>query len=122
MTTDVRDTKAAVRLGAMNRCPNCGKGRMFDGYLQIVKNCENCGEPLGEYPSADGPAFFTITIVMLLLIPIIGFSWVVFRPDPVTLSVIISLGITILTLILLRYVKGAFVGYLWAKGEKDRGA
>lgn len=120
--TEERNVRAAIRLGVMNRCPNCGKGRMFDGYLQVVKSCESCGEPLGEYPSADGPAFFTITIVMLLLIPIIGFSWVLFRPDPVTLSLIIGIGITVLTLVLLRYVKGAFVGYLWANDEKDRGS
>ncbi|MDB6182280.1 DUF983 domain-containing protein [Paracoccus fistulariae] len=120
--TEVRNVKTAARLGAMNRCPKCGKGRMFDGYLQVVSKCDSCGEPLGEYPAADGPAFFTITIVMLLLIPIIGFGWVLFRPDPVTLSLVIGVLITVLTLALLRYVKGAFVGYLWANHEKDRGA
>ena len=34
----------------------------------MVEACDHCGAPLGRYPAADGPAFFTMTIVMLLLI------------------------------------------------------
>jgi uncharacterized protein (DUF983 family) len=36
---------------------------MFDGYLAVVPRCPACGEPLGDYRAADGPAFFTISIV-----------------------------------------------------------
>ena len=38
------------------------------------------------------------------------------------LLVITGVITTVLTLILLRFVKGAFIGYLWAKNEQDRGA
>ncbi len=95
---------------------------MFKGYLAVVDECAHCGEPLGAYPAADGPAFFTITIVMLLLIPMIGFTWVVFRSDPVTMLLVLGGITTVMTLVLLRYVKGAFIGYLWAKDEQDQGA
>ncbi|WP_313348898.1 hypothetical protein [Paracoccus sp. (in: a-proteobacteria)] len=61
-----------------------------------------------------------MTIVLLLLIPIIGFTWGIYRPDPVTLLIVV--GASVLTLIILRLVKGAFVGFLWAKHEQDRGA
>ena len=59
---------------------------------------------------------------MLLLIPLIGFSWTLFRPDPLTLLIVLSVFVTLLTLVLLRHVKGAFIGYLWAHDERDRGA
>ena len=95
---------------------------MFSGYLTVVPACAECRAPLGEYPSADGPAFFTITIVMLLLVPVIGFGWVLFKPDPVTLLIVLCVLTSIFTLVLLRLIKGAFVGYLWAKDERDRGA
>ena len=120
--TDPRDSRLAMKRGLMNRCPRCGQGQVFQGYLQVVEACENCGEELGRYRAADGPAFFTITIVMLLLVPIIGFGWVLFRPDPTTFLVILTLTVTAFTLILLRFVKGAFIGYLWGKNEQDRGA
>ena len=117
-----RDTRQAILRGFTNRCPKCGKGHMMRGYLQIVDRCENCGEPLGSYPAADGPAFFTITIIMLLLIPMIAATWVWFRLSPFTMLILLSALTTIMSLVLLRYVKGAFVGYLWAKDEQDPGA
>ncbi|MBV0891100.1 DUF983 domain-containing protein [Paracoccus sp. Z118] len=122
MSQPARDLKSAVLRGLANRCPNCGEGRVFTGYLKVVDRCENCGERLGEFRSADGPAFFTITIVMLLLIPLIGFGWLLFRSDPLTLMLVLCGVTTIITLALLRLIKGIFVGFLWAHQERDRGA
>lgn len=122
MTQQIRAPGQAMYRGALNRCPNCGQGKILSGYLKVVPECEVCGEPLGEYRAADGPAFFTITIVMLLLIPLMGFGWTLFRPDPLTLLIVLSIFVMLLTLILLRHVKGAFIGYLWAHEERDRGA
>ena len=120
--TETRDTSLALKRGALNRCPNCGEGRIFNGYLTVVEACDHCAAPLGRYPAADGPAFFTMTIVMLLLIPMIAATWVWFRLSPFTMLILLSALTTIMSLVLLRYVKGAFVGYLWAKDEQDPGA
>lgn len=117
-----RETSMAVTRGLRNRCPACGKGQLLRGYLAVPAECEICKAPLGRYPAADGPAFFAMTIMLLLLIPLIGFTWVIFRPSPVMLLVITTTVTTVLTLLLLRLVKGAFIGYLWAKDEQDRGA
>ncbi|WEF24935.1 DUF983 domain-containing protein [Paracoccus sp. S3-43] len=120
--TEERDSLTAIRRGLLNKCPNCGEGRLLRGYLRVSAECEVCHAPLGRYPAADGPAFFTMTIMLLLLIPLIGFTWVLFRPSPVMLLLITGVITTILTLVLLRFVKGAFIGYLWAQNEQDRGA
>lgn len=117
-----RDMNESMRRGLMNSCPNCGKGRIFAGYLTVVRECSECGEPLGEYRAADGPAFFTICIVGLLLVPLLGFTYVVFEPEPVTLILIVTGISVVLTLVLLRYVKGTYIGYLWAHHERDPGA
>jgi uncharacterized protein (DUF983 family) len=117
-----RDSGPAMWRGLLGRCPNCGETSMFDGYLALIDRCRTCGEPIGEYRAADGPAFFTICIVGLLLIPILGFGFVVFRPEPVTLLLVVSLLVAILTLVVLRLVKGVFVGYLWSQHERDPGA
>lgn len=120
--TEDRNSRAAIVRGLLNKCPNCGDGQLLHGYLGVPAECTVCHAPLGRYPAADGPAFFAMTIMLLLLIPLIGFTWVLFRPSPVMLLVITGGVTTILTLILLRIVKGAFIGYLWAKNEQDRGA
>lgn len=115
------DTRAAVLRGLKNTCPNCGTSRLLSGYLSVNRECETCHAPLWRYPAADGPAFFTMTIMLLLLIPILALVWS-FRPSPVTLLAVTGGLTTILTLVILRFVKGAFIGYLWAKNEQDRGA
>lgn len=120
--TEERDSRTAILRGLLNRCPNCGKGRLLRGYLALPAECEHCHAPLGRYPAADGPAFFTMTIMLLLLIPLIGFTWTIFRPSPLVLLAVTGVIITVLTLVLLRFVKGAFIGYLWAQDEQDRGA
>lgn len=120
--SDKRDSRTAVIRGLMNRCPNCGEGQLLRGYLKNPSECEICNTPLERYPAADGPAFFTMTIVLLLLIPLIGFTWVLLRPSPVMLMIIVGPVSIVLALVLLRFVKGAFIGYLWAIDEQDRGS
>lgn len=116
-----RDNGQAMWRGLLARCPRCGEGRLFAGYLRVAPRCESCGEPLGLYRTADGPAFFTMSIVGLLLIPVLGFGFVLFRSDPLTLALVVTAAIGALTLVVLRLVKGAFVGHLWAVKEVDRG-
>jgi uncharacterized protein (DUF983 family) len=109
---------ALVR-GAVGRCPRCGTGPLFRGYLAVVDRCAACGHDLGAYRAADGPAFFTISVVGLSLVPLLGFGFAAYRPDPVTLLVWTAAIATVLTLVLLRVIKGAFVGFLWARRERD---
>jgi uncharacterized protein (DUF983 family) len=119
---DQRHIGPAMRRGFLGRCPRCGQGALFDGYLALAARCGTCSEPLGDYRAADGPAFFTICIVGLLLIPILGFGFVIFRPEPLTLLLVVSVLVAILTLVILRLVKGVFVAYLWSQHERDPGA
>lgn len=120
--TEQRDEKAAIVRGLFNRCPNCGKGKILRGYLGVIPECESCGVEFKRFPAADGPAFFTMTIMLLLLIPLLGYTWVVFRPSPLMLLVTVG-GITaIITMVLLRFIKSAFIAYLWVHNEQDRGS
>ncbi len=108
-----------MRRGFMGRCPNCGDGRLFAGYLRVAAECTSCGEALSRFRAADGPAFFTISIIGLLLVPILGWSFVALRPNPLTLALVVTLAITTLTLVVLRLVKGAWIGYIWSLEMKD---
>jgi uncharacterized protein (DUF983 family) len=63
-----------------------------------------------------------MSIVGLLLIPVLGFGFVAFRSDPLTLALVVTASMGLLTLVVLRFVKGAFIGHLWAVKEIDRGA
>ncbi len=46
--------------GIRGRCPRCGKGHMFKGFLTLRPVCEVCGLDYSFADPADGPAFFVI--------------------------------------------------------------
>jgi uncharacterized protein (DUF983 family) len=44
------------------RCPRCGGGRLFQGFLTLRPSCERCGLDYSFADAADGPAVFVILI------------------------------------------------------------
>jgi uncharacterized protein (DUF983 family) len=46
--------------GLTCRCPRCGKGRLFNGFLAIPPRCEVCGLDYSFIDAGDGPAVFII--------------------------------------------------------------
>ena len=44
--------------GLRGRCPRCGEGHMFRGFLTIRDHCEVCGLDYSFADPADGPAVF----------------------------------------------------------------
>lgn len=53
----------AARNGLRCRCPACGEGRLFSGFLKVVPSCAHCGEDLRAQRSDDLPPYIVITIV-----------------------------------------------------------
>ncbi|MGA8193329.1 MAG: DUF983 domain-containing protein [Acetobacteraceae bacterium] len=98
--------------GLMGRCPACGKGRLFDGFLRVVPICPNCHAPLGLARADDAPPYFTILIVGHIVIPAILIMQKMSDPPTWLLSVIFVPLTIILALGLLRPVKGATVGLM----------
>jgi uncharacterized protein (DUF983 family) len=49
--------------GLTCRCPRCGKGRLFSGYLRVADRCSVCGLDYSFVDAGDGPAVFIMLIV-----------------------------------------------------------
>ncbi|MGB0901889.1 DUF983 domain-containing protein [Halocynthiibacter sp.] len=110
-----RLTKPSLLRGWRRRCPNCGSGPMFKGYLKVRDNCPNCEENLSHHRADDGPAYLTILIVGHLMAPLILVFYETFRPEPLTLATLFTVGCVGLSLYLLPRLKGIVVSYQWAK-------
>ena len=52
--------------GLLGRCPACGRGRLFKGYIAMPPACEACGLDYGFADSGDGPAVFVMLIAGFL--------------------------------------------------------
>lgn len=115
LSPDDRPTWPAVSKGFRCKCPNCGKGKLLYGYLKVYDTCSDCGQELFHHRADDGPAYLTILIVGHLLAPALHVSYVSFRPSPLTLALAFSVACVALSLYLLPRLKGAVVGFQWAR-------
>ena len=92
--------------GAAGRCPNCGEGHLFEGFLRVSQTCEACGFDLAKADSGDGPAVFVILIGGLLVAFGALFTEFTVHP-PIWLNLLIWLPMTLVVcLALLRPFKG----------------
>lgn len=112
---DERELRPALLKGWRCKCPNCGSGPMFNGYLKVRDTCTVCREDLSHQRADDGPAYLTILIVGHLLAVAIHFVFVYFRPSPMTMVTIFSIGCVALSLYLLPRMKGMVVAFQWAR-------
>lgn len=110
-----RPVAEAMKRGARGRCPACGTGRIFDGYLTIRDHCPACGEALHHHRADDGPAYFTILVVSHLAAPLLLLVYTLYRPSTGVLIAAFLGGAVVLSLLLLPLFKGGFVGLQWAK-------
>jgi uncharacterized protein (DUF983 family) len=47
----------------LGRCPRCGEGKLFDGYLMVAPRCARCNLDYAAFDAGDGPAVFVVLIV-----------------------------------------------------------
>src|SRR6185295_15873138 len=121
LTTTFRQRSVweGIRRGGFGRCPNCCDGRLFTSYLKVAPNCPACVYPLAQHRADDGPAYFTILIVgHLVLAPLLLTNFILTWPLSWVLGLMLP-SITLLSLVLLPRVKGAFVGVQWAVGDRS---
>lgn len=91
------------------KCPRCGQGALFDGYLSLRPLCRVCQLDYANADSGDGPAVFAIFIVGFVAVAvafIVRFS----MGAPIWLAFLLSTGIAIgLILVILRPLKATMV-------------
>ncbi|MDX5329758.1 MAG: DUF983 domain-containing protein [Caulobacteraceae bacterium] len=95
--------------GLAGRCPNCGEGHLFDGFLKVAARCEACGHDLARADSGDGPAVFVILIAGFLIAFAALFVELRFTP-PIWLHLVLWMPLTVIVSVgLLRPMKGVML-------------
>ncbi len=109
-------TITAMLRGCRGRCPACGQGRLFNGWLRQAPACGHCAAPLGDVRADDAPPYFVIFIVAHGVIAI-QFALDDVMGLPVLTEAAIFLPLTLAAcLVLLRPVKGATIGLMLQLG------
>jgi uncharacterized protein (DUF983 family) len=106
----------AMLRGARGLCPACGLTHVFIGYLRVVPVCAVCSAPLGELRADDAPPYFTVFIVAHVVVGLMFATYRAYDP-PYWVQAIIWLPTTvILSVLLLRPIKGATLGLMLKLG------
>ncbi|MDB5505771.1 MAG: hypothetical protein JWR75_409 [Devosia sp.] len=109
-----RNVLDAMWRGALCRCPNCGKGKLFRSYLKVNDTCAECGEELSHHRADDLPPYIAIMIVGHVLVGLMLHMEMSWHVNPtVYLFTLVPLAV-ILPLLMLPSIKGAVVGMQWA--------
>ena len=109
-----RSVLDAMWRGALCRCPNCGKGKLFRSYLKVNDSCAECGEELSHHRADDLPPYIAIMIVGHVLVGVMLHLEMAWHVNPTFyLYTLVPLAI-ILPLLMLPSIKGAVVGMQWA--------
>lgn len=108
-----RPVWSALRRGAAGRCPRCGRGSLFDGFLKVVDVCACCGEFLHYHRADDAPPYFNMLIVGHIVVGLVLWSEIRYAPPMwvhaalwFPLSLVLAVG-------LMRPIKGFIVGWQW---------
>lgn len=107
--------------GLGGRCPNCGQGPLFAGFLKVAPACEACGFDLAKADSGDGPAVFVILIAGFLVAFAALFTEIAYRP-PIWLHLVLWLPLTVVVCLgLLRPLKGVLIAAQFMNRASEAG-
>jgi uncharacterized protein (DUF983 family) len=98
-----------IRRGLAGRCPRCGEGALFSGFLTVAPRCERCGLDFAFADSADGPAFFVMSFAGFVVVVAALVVEVIFQP-PYWLHALLWIPLILaLTILPLRPAKGLLI-------------
>ncbi|MCZ7643261.1 MAG: DUF983 domain-containing protein [Pseudorhodoplanes sp.] len=110
---------SSVSAGLAGRCPRCGKGRLFSGFLALRPGCDSCGLDYSFADSGDGPAIFVILFAgFVVVIPALIVE-LVYQPPFWLHAVLWGPLILLVTLVPLRLLKGLLIALQYRHGAAE---
>jgi uncharacterized protein (DUF983 family) len=98
-----------IRAGLLCRCPNCGRGPLYAGFLKVVDRCEACGFDYTRLNTGDGAAIFIMQIAGGIVVFSALFAMIAWNP-PIWLLLLIALPLVAgLSVGLMRPGKGVMI-------------
>lgn len=107
--------------GLRCRCPRCGEGRLFSGFLQLAPRCANCGLDFAFGDAGEGPAVFIMLIVGFIVAFLALYVEFTFQPPFWVHALLWVPLVLVLALGMLRPLKGLMIALQYRhKAEEGR--
>jgi uncharacterized protein (DUF983 family) len=105
--------------GVLARCPRCGTGKLFAGFLQLAPSCSSCSLNYDFADAGDGPAVFVILFAGFLVAGGALVTELVYQP-PYWLHALIWGPLAVLVpMAMLRPFKGVLVALQYANAARE---
>jgi len=98
-----------IASGLRGRCPRCGEGKLFQGFLTLRAKCEHCGLDYSFADAGDGPAVFVILIGGFIVVFAALLAEILYQPPYWVHAALWLPLILIVTLAPLRLMKGLLI-------------
>ena len=114
-----------IAAGLACRCPGCGKGKLFQGFLGLRPRCEACGLDYSFADSGDGPAVFVILFAGFIVVFAALVVEILYQPPFWLHALLWGPLILLVTLLPLRPMKGLLIALQYhhkaAEGRHESG-
>jgi uncharacterized protein (DUF983 family) len=102
-----------LKSALLGRCPQCGRGHLFSGLLDIHPACSVCGLDLRAHDAGDGPAMAGIFLVGAIAIILALWVDARYEPDLWVHALIWPAVVLLLSLLVMRFAKAMLIGLQW---------
>jgi uncharacterized protein (DUF983 family) len=68
MTNAPVPLSTTILRGLVCKCPRCGEGKLFEGFISLRPSCSSCGLDYAFIDAGDGPAVFIILIAGFIVV------------------------------------------------------
>jgi uncharacterized protein (DUF983 family) len=110
--------------GLMCRCPQCGRGKLFRGFLGLRDRCDACGLDYSFIDAGDGPAVFVILFAGFIVVASALIVEVMYQPPFWVHAALWGPLVLLTTLGPLRLMKGLLIALQYhhkaAEGRLER--
>jgi uncharacterized protein (DUF983 family) len=113
MTENYYPPISPVKTGIGGKCPRCGRGKLFNGYLTVAKSCTACGLSYDFADAGDGATWFVMLFACVFGVGSILGVEIAYSPS-FWVHVMIAIPVLIvLPMIMLRPAKGFMINQQW---------
>ncbi|WP_298427728.1 DUF983 domain-containing protein [Rhodoblastus sp.] len=84
-----------LRAALASKCPRCGQGKLFAGFLELAPRCNSCGLDYSFADSGDGPAVFVMLLAGFVIVGLALWVEVTYEP-PFWVHLVIFFPLTLI--------------------------
>ncbi len=111
--------QSPISTGLRCRCPRCGEGALFDGFLTMKPRCSACGLDYAFADAGDGPAVFVILFAGFIICAMALVVEVKYSPPYWVHAIIFLPLVLIVCLGLLRPMKGLMIALQYRNNASE---